>query len=697
MEERFEDRRTVRGAPERASTTVRARLACGLWVLIAVIAGLTLVLVVLTRSAPRPDWHPWMIAALEPVACVAYALPGFVIARRRPRNPIGWLLLVSGFGAVLDALAHAYALYAIFQGLPGGIFAAWVSGWAFAFDLFPVYFLLLLFPNGRLPSALWRIPAWFVGGCAVWVLLFSAFVPGPIDRQYYPAVTNPLGSPLVPFADPAKEGVLSFLFVASPFLLAAASLLRRFVISGGTARQQIKWVAFAALVDLAMVLMIVPIHKEAFATVVMNLASVVLSTAIAIAIMRHRLFDIDRILSRSLLYTTLTASAIGLYAASVSILGLVIQGSVPTTVSLLATATVAVALQPLHRVLQRIISRLIYGLRDDPYAALAGLGRQLEATTGPEKVLPQAAATVAQALRLPYVAVQLNGHDTGSPALPAARYGREVPDTLHLELVYQGEDVGALVVGARAPGEPFTAADLRLLRDVARHIAQAAAGVQLTLALLRSRQQLIATRAQERRRLGRELHDGVNSALSEVVWGLQAARKWLRTDPVKADELLAAGLTRTHQGVETVRHISRGLRSPVDGVGVLDAIRDHIERFPAPVDIDIPQELPELPAAVEDAAYWIVVEALTNVLRHARASCCCVRLDVLDDSLTVTVTDNGCGLPVPLRLGVGLGSMRERAAEIGGTCQVRSRAEGGTEVAARLPRTLPGIELNDTP
>ncbi|GAA3141661.1 hypothetical protein GCM10017687_68030 [Streptomyces echinatus] len=672
---------------------MRTRLACALWALIAVIAGLTLVFVMLTRSAPRPDWHPWIIAALEPVACLAYAFPGFVITRRRPRNPIGWLLLVSGFGAALDALAHAYALHAIPRDLPGATLAAWSSNWAFVVDLFPLYFLLLFFPDGRLPSVRWRIAAWFVGGCGVWALLFSAFVPGPIDRQYFPTVTNPFGSSLVPFADPANEGVLSILFVACPFFLAAASLIRRYVTRSGTPRQQIKWVAFAALVDLLMVLMITPFHKEALGTAAMDLASVVLSTAIAVAITRHRLFDIDRLLSRSLLYTALTAGAIGLYTASVSILGVVIQGTVPATAALLATATVAVALQPMHRVLQRIISRFIYGLRDDPYAALAGLGRQLEATTGPEAVLPQAAATVGQALRLPYVAVELNGHDTDT--LPVARYGSEVPDVLRLPLVCQGEEVGALVLGARTPGEPFTAADLRLLRDVARHIAQAAAGVRLTLALLRSRQQLIATRAQERRRIGRELHDGVNSVLSEVVWGLQAARKWLRTEPGKADELLSAGLTRIHEGIETVRHISRGLRSPIDGVGLLDALRDYIERCPMFVDADLPEELPKLPAAVEEAAYWIAVEALTNVLRHAHASCCRVRLDVTDDSLRVTVTDNGRGLPVPLRLGVGLGSMRERAAEIGGTCQVDSSAEGGSEVAVQLPRVLPGVELDD--
>ncbi|MFE0476872.1 sensor histidine kinase [Streptomyces sp. NPDC058947] len=315
----------------------------------------------------------------------------------------------------------------------------------------------------------------------------------------------------------------------------------------------------------------------------------------------------------------------------------------------------------------------------------------MEESAAPEQILPKAAATLREALRLPYATIHLHS-DMDTPTLPTPRWGTEAPDLLRLPLIHQGEEVGFLIVGTRSPEEPFSAADLRLLKDAARHIAQAAAGVQLTLALLRSRQQLIATRAQERRRLGRELHDGVNSVLSEVVWGLQAARKWLRTDPKKADELLDAGISRAHQGVETVRGISRGLRSSLDGIGLLEAIRTQVEQFPLPVRADLPDELPELPAAVEEAAYWIVIEAMTNVLRHAHASHCGLRLRIDEDALTVEVTDDGRGLPTPLRLGVGTGSMRERAAEIGGTFQIRSRRGSGSEAIAHLPRTLPGID-----
>ncbi|NUK51959.1 hypothetical protein HRW14_17115 [Streptomyces lunaelactis] len=623
---------------------------------------------------------------------VVYAFPGFVVARRRPQSAIGWLLLFSGFGAVLDLLGEAYGLYAIPRGMPGGVLAAWVVNWAFAFYLFPVYFLLLLFPDGRLLSARWRTAAGIVAACGVVVLLFAAFVPGPIDRDYFPTVPNPLGTSVLSFAA-QNEGVFSFLLVACPFLLVAASLLRRFGASSGVARQQIKWLAFAVLVDVVMVAVVVTWNEGVVGSIAVDLASVALSAAIAVAIVRHNLFDIDRILSRSLLYAGLTGCVVGLYIGFVSVFGLLLQHSASGVAPLLATGVVAVALQPLRTVLHRIVSRLVYGLRDDPYVALAGLGRRLEATIDPKRVLPQAAATVAEALRLPYVVIDLK-QATGPDAVkaPIAVYGIEVPVALRLALVHQGEEIGTLMVGARSPEEQFSAADLRLLRDVARHIAQAAAGVQLSLALLRSQERAVAVRAEERRRLARDLHDGVGPVLTGATWTLQAASTMLRTNPDATHDLLATALEHIGQGAEDLRRISMGLRSPVDQLGLREAVLAYTDRVSLAVHVELPEEIPRLPAAVEEAAYWILVEAVANVLRHADAANCWVRLELDDDTVTMTVTDDGQGLPTQVRPGVGMGSMRERAAEIGGECEISAGDRGGTEVAARLPVSLPGAQ-----
>lgn len=333
----------------------------------------TTALVLPTGSYPRPGWHPWAVAVSEPAVLVAYAYPGFVVARRRPYNRIGWLLLVSGFGGVLDAFGHAHAVYALAHGLPGIALSAWVSNWAFALNFFPVYLMLLCFPDGRFPSGRWRLATGYVAACAVFVICTISFIPGSIDRDYFPTVHNPFGVSLMMFFH-QYEGLLSLLVVAFPFLVSACSLLFRFRCSVGVAREQFKWVAFAALVDVVLVVATMPIHKGAWGTIAIDLSLVVLGTAIAVAIVRHNLFDIDRLLSRSLMYVGLTGCVVGLYAGTVSLFGFVLQRSVPGAVPLLATGVVAVLLQPLRTVLHRAVSRLVYGLRDDPYAALAGLG-----------------------------------------------------------------------------------------------------------------------------------------------------------------------------------------------------------------------------------------------------------------------------------------------------------------------------------
>ncbi|MFJ9816591.1 sensor histidine kinase [Streptomyces sp. NPDC101151] len=529
----------------------------------------------------------------------------------------------------------------------------------------------------------------------VFNLLLGAFLPGPMGYDYFPSLDNPVGVPALAFLREVINQA-AIVFNLLPFLLAVVSLVHRFWIGDCVGRQRLKWVVLAVVASVGLVVLSIPC-SGVVESLLMSATTVVFSTGVMIAIVRYRLFDIDWLLSRALLYGVLTGVLVGLYTAAAAFFELVMQSSFSPTVSLLATAVVAALMHPVHGILQRAVSRLVYGLRDDPYAVLVALGRRLSAATDPQQVLPQVTATVGETLRLPYVAVELYGAHTDGSSPLTARFGAPVPDVLRLALIHHNEEVGALLLGARSPGESFSAADLRLLADVSRHTAQAAAGVRLTLNLLRAGRQLTAARAEERRRLGRELHDSVNSVLSEVVWGLQAARKWLPADPEKTDALLAAGLSRTHEGVETVRRISQGLRSPVDEVGLIGAVRAYLERFPLPVDVELPDELPEMLAASEEALYWIMVEALTNALRHAKGDHCSVRLEADSETLTMTIADNGRGLPEPLRPGVGLGSMRERAAEVGGDCQVRTMGQGGTQVVTRLPRVLPGITVKTAP
>jgi signal transduction histidine kinase len=270
----------------------------------------------------------------------------------------------------------------------------------------------------------------------------------------------------------------------------------------------------------------------------------------------------------------------------------------------------------------------------------------------------------------------------------AAAYGRPTGDPVHLPLVYQAETVGALLVAPRAPGESFTPAEQRLLEDIAQQAGVAAHTVRLTADLQRSRERLITAREEERRRLRRDLHDGLGPQLASLTLTIAAARELLRQDVDAADRLLQELAIHTQTAIADIRRVVYALRPPaLDDLGLLLALREqaaHYSRVGLQITIDGPDHLPPLPAAVEVAAYRIVQEALTNVVRHARAQSCAVSL-TLSDALDVEISDDGVGLPLARRAGVGLTSMRERTEELGGTCEIESTSGRGTCIRVRLP------------
>ena len=363
--------------------------------------------------------------------------------------------------------------------------------------------------------------------------------------------------------------------------------------------------------------------------------------------------------------------------------------------AMLATGLVAVLFQPLRSRLQRGANRLLYGDRDDPYAALARLGRHLEETFAPDAILPSVVQTVAEALRVPYAAITL--HQEGD-LVPAAVAGTPVTGALRLPLRYGSEPVGELVIGPRSPGEAFSPADRRLLEDLARQVGVAAHAARLTADLRRSRERVVTAREEERRRLRRDLHDGLGPALASQTLKAGVARALLAQDPAAAEHLLAELETDIDAALTDIRRLVYDLRPPaLDQLGLVGAIRESAARYqahrpnqvggPLPLRIVVegPDSLPPLPAAVEVAAYRIVQEALTNVARHAQARSCRITFALRDGAFQVQVTDDGIGLPSVHRAGVGLASMAERAAELGGTCRVEALSGGGTRVSASLP------------
>jgi signal transduction histidine kinase len=412
---------------------------------------------------------------------------------------------------------------------------------------------------------------------------------------------------------------------------------------------------------------------------------------------RARPLDIDRIINRTLVYGALSAIVVGTYVLVVGGLGALLQAQGNLVLSILAAGLVAILFQPLRIRLQRSVNRLMYGQRDEPYAVLSHLGSRLESTLAPEEALSTIVETVVQALKLPYAAIALR---RDRKFVTAAEHGHSSGEFVVLPLVYQSEEVGRLVVTPRTPGEAFAPADKRLLDDLAHQAGAAAHAARLTADLQSSRERLVNAREEERRRLRRDLHDGLGPTLGGLTLGLDAARSMVTGKP-SAEELLVRLKEESQEAVSDVRRLVYGLRPPaLDDLGLVAAIRqqaakhcliaDGPRREPGengPVfSVKAPDPLPPLPAAVEVACYRIAQEAMTNVARHAQASSCCVSLaiDEATGVLELEVIDDGVGMPEDRRGGVGTTSMRERAEELGGTLTIEPIPEGGTRVLTHL-------------
>jgi signal transduction histidine kinase len=374
---------------------------------------------------------------------------------------------------------------------------------------------------------------------------------------------------------------------------------------------------------------------------------------------------------------------LGSYVLVVGIVGSLFQSYGTFLPSLIAAALIAVIFQPLRQRVQRGVNRLMYGERDEPYRVLSRLGRGLGATLATESVLPTIVETVAHTLKLPYVAITLKeGHEFRL----VAAVGDPVNSALVFPLTYQGETIGQLICGPRAEGERFNAGEVRLLEDIASQAGVALHAVQLNADLQRSRQRLVVAREEERRRIRRDLHDGLGPLLASQTLKIGSARSLLEREPETARKLLEQIEQENMAALKDIRHLVYNLRPPaLDELGLLLALQQDASRHPGlEVTFDVPDSLPEISAAVEAAAYRIVQEALANVVRHAQANRVIVHI-AEDSNLYLSVTDDGVGLPLNYVPGVGLRSMRERAEELGGAFDIQSTPNAGTQIEVSLP------------
>jgi signal transduction histidine kinase len=668
--------------PRRDAPSLATGFA-GASLLVAAVSGL----LVATNLDKAPEWPVF----LEIIPLIAvYAIAGGLIARRQPGNPIGWLFLLISVDTGLTALADAYAGHHF----PGWAAAAWFQTWCYYLS-YPVGFsvLLMLFPNGQLPSRRWRPLLGVAVLAAVSRVAVELLAGGPVSGHFSATVllaANPTG--ILPVnAETNAVIVASWLLSLLAMAGASVALLTRLVRSRAEERQQLKWLGLVAVMTVAAFAVHFVIQAVTggsvldFGSMVFHALLVVgIPAATAFAILRYRLYDIDVIINRTLVYGVLTIVVVGFYVGVVGILGVLLQQRASLVISLFAAGVIAVAFAPLRMRVQATVNRLMFGARRDPYEVLADLGRQLEATSADTPLLEAVAGTVARALRLPYVAIRVSSE--GADAIHA-EHGTQVGESIVIPLVYQGEPTGELVLSLGANRAELSPADQRLLADLTRQAAAAAHSVVVTTQLQRSRERLVSVIEEERRRLRRDLHDGLGPALAAQTLKAGSARALFTRDPERAQALLEELEVDAQTAMADVRRLVYNLRPPaLDELGLAGAIRQTAATHAGAMrmTVELPDELPPLPAAVELAAYRIAQEALTNVTRHARAGLCLLRLTVNED-LKLEVIDNGIGLGKAGPPGVGISSIRERAAELGGTSSIGPGRSSGTRVFVQLP------------
>ncbi|MFI7700777.1 sensor histidine kinase [Nonomuraea sp. NPDC049480] len=597
-----------------------------------------------TAQLPQPAYTPLPLAP-EDMAGTAFPVFGAILVYSRPRLVIGWLLCVGGLSAAANILSAN-----VFQLLYGSASHGRVIvnlTWQ-VLELTLGVLLPLLYPVGSLLSKRWRRVIWLaVSGMA---LDWAALAIGQKGLR-----------------DPAHW------MVAAAMALAFASIVVRFKRGGPVERRQLMWL-LVALPGL-----LVPWMLGGSAWWVATLTIPLVPAAIAVAVLRYRLFGIDTLISRALVGTGLAIVTTGVYVA-VSAAGSVFLSEVDRVAGIGAAVFAGAFFQPMRRGLQRGVDRLLYGSTGVPSALARRLRYRLQ-HADPVHGLLATLDVLREGLSVTGVAVELDGTVTTSGAVAAGPdAGPAPPAAKTIVLVWHGEPVGLLLIGPTDRRRFAAAHDERVIATLTPYIADAAHAVRLTTALQRSRERILTTREEERRRLRRDLHDGLGQSLTGMAMSINAARLTMRAAPEDADRLLADLRAGMDAVSGDIRQLVYGLRPPaLDELGLAGAVEE-LARAP----IETSGDLDRLPAAAEVAAYRIVQEALTNARKHARATRIAVALR-RDDRLRVTVTDDGVGLPADARPGVGLASMRERAAELGGTCVVREAEGGGTVVHAELP------------
>jgi signal transduction histidine kinase len=696
---------------------VRVRIAWAAGALVAMVSLANAVLHVL--NGPRGWQHEWGFPGAGVVSGLVLAAAGTVVAARRPRNPVGWIFLGAGASLATAYAAQQYSIHTNFVSpgsLPGGLIAAWLGGSANV-PLIPllVVFLPLLFPDGHLPSARWRIPARILVLTSIAYVVLAA-IPATLT-------VGPDGTAAGQASDlsrgPASDAVsLLTFFTLFAGLASIATLIVRYRRALGEEREQLKWFLYAGAVmvaGFALIILDSTLHGpvlDLIAPPLAVLAILAVPAATGVAILRYRLYDIDVVINRTLVYGALAAFITAVYVGIVVGVGtLVGSGGQPNIVlSIIATAIVAVAFQPVRERLQKVANRVVYGNRATPYEVLSQFSERVAETYAADEALPRMARVLGEGtgadraevwLRrdgtlLPAAAWQV-AVDSGGPGADAiALNGQDLPEMPGADRAvavrHQGDLLGALTVTKRR-GESLTPVEEKLLADLASQAGLVLKNVGLTAELLQrleelraSRHRLVAAQDEERRRLERNLHDGAQQNLVALKVKLGLAEMLADKDADKTRQLLAELKDDTDETLDTLRDLARGIYPPLlADRGLAVALEAQARKATLPVEV-IAVGIERYPQEVEAAVYFCALEALQNVQKYAAASSATVRLSGRDGSVAFDVEDDGKGFdPATTVRGAGMTNMADRLNALGGGIEVESKPGSGVRLRGTIP------------
>jgi two-component system NarL family sensor kinase len=646
-------------------------------------AAATIVALVVTR--------PFTLGIMTGGAAFALAFPlgyatiGLVLALRRPANPIGWLYTAAGliwsltmpFQPWVDRLLRTHRPMPLAAQI---VVVVRDFNWAAAVAL-GITLPALLVPDGKLRARRWRVVAVASVTGAVLAPVAGSITPG---RLVQTPIDNPFGLKGLPGTIATTFTVAGLALHWSSLLAAVVGVVLRFRDSQGIERQQLRWIAAGAIT--AGIGLLLGSFIPAFA----YCAVLAVPVTVAVAVLRYRLYDLDYLISRTVVYGLLTVAGIAVYVVVVKLSEWLLRAGAGLGGSLLATAVIAMGFAPARDRLQRLVDRRLYGDRHDPVQAMVRLSERLrDAPSGAPggDALAGVLQAVCEALRLPSASLRVKD------GAEVASFGRPATASESIPLEHEGQRIGALLVAMRSGEDALGVADRQMLGILAAPVAVALHAVLLSQELQRSRERLVAAREEERRRLRRDLHDGLGPILTAVTLKADAARSALDTAPDRADGLLAELRGDAKQAIGDLRRVIYDLRpAALDELGLLGALRQQVDRFARQglsITLHAPPALPVLPAAVEVATYRIVAEALTNIARHAHAHHAAITV-AIDGDLCLQVHDDGVASTAngdSWRPGVGLQSMADRVAEVGGTLQAGPTPTGG-RVQASLPLEL---------